>query len=375
MNNRTIIAPHGCACLDCHCLGSIRSLCAAKKRSRIRSLRRTRPSPHLSTHCAKTTSRLSNSCSARAPTNCSTPATQSRTRPIVPIFSPTTMPNTRWRQTATPSDPAHRPERLADADPARQARRQWYLDGAAGADEIIYRRVGANELGAIDVCRGYVAAQYGIRVRRSRWRPCRHLRFEVLSDAGLHNGLYWATATDEPPSPAGPFVADAAAEGYRSSSTETRQPYHGYYYRMLYAQGPNANGGAREYFKNGVLTEGFALVRLAGGLRLVQRGTNLYRQSGWRRLPEGPGRRHRYGGRSDQVVRPGHFVDGDHPDDRLSGAHPDFADLSVGVGGSWMTCWPHRRTAPRSKSSGMPPPRRCGRPCRWSRWTTCRAMS
>ena len=137
---------------------------------------------------------------------------------------------------------------------------KWYLDGAAGADEVIYRRVGANELGAIDVCRGYVAAQLEYASEGRDGDPAGIYALKVLSDAGLHNGLYWATATDEPPSPAGPFVADAAAEGYRSSSTETRQPYHGYYYRMLYAQGPNANGGAREYFKNGVLTEGFALV-------------------------------------------------------------------------------------------------------------------
>jgi hypothetical protein len=74
----------------------------------------------------------------------------------------------------------------------------------------------------------------------------------------MQNGLYWPTAEGEPPSPAGPFVAAAAGEGYRKGADRT--PYHGYYYRMLYAQGPNANGGAKEYFANGVLTQGFALV-------------------------------------------------------------------------------------------------------------------
>ena len=79
---------------------------------------------------------------------------------------------------------------------------------------------------------------------------------KLISDEGLHNGLYWPTEEGETPSPAGPFVASAAAEGYARG--EGRTPYHGYYYRLLYAQGPNANGGAREYFKDGLLTEGFA---------------------------------------------------------------------------------------------------------------------
>ena len=74
----------------------------------------------------------------------------------------------------------------------------------------------------------------------------------------MQNGLYWPTAEGEAPSPAGPFVASAAGEGYRRSTD--RMPYHGYYYRLLYAQGTNANGGARDYFKDGLMTEGFALV-------------------------------------------------------------------------------------------------------------------
>ena len=114
-------------------------------------------------------------------------------------------------------------------------------------------------------------------------------------------------------------------------STETRQPYHGYYYRMLYAQGPNANGGAREYFKNGVLTEGFALVAWPADYGSSGVQTFIVNEDGVV-FQKDLGRGHRYGGRSDQVVRPGHFVGGDHPDDQLIGARPDFADLSVGVG-------------------------------------------
>jgi hypothetical protein len=136
---------------------------------------------------------------------------------------------------------------------------RWMFDGEAGVDELIYRRVGANELGAIDVCRGFVSAQLEYAAEGRDGDPAGIYALKLVSDDGLHNGLYWPTEDDEPPSPAGPFVAAAAAEGYRRGEGE-RMPYHGYYYRMLYAQGPNASGGAREYFADGLLTEGFALV-------------------------------------------------------------------------------------------------------------------
>ena len=126
---------------------------------------------------------------------------------------------------------------------------------ADGADEVIYRRVGENELGAIDVMYGYVNAQNAYASEGRDGDPAGIYALKLISDEGMHNGLYWPTAEDETPSPAGPFVASAAAEGYAAGA---RTPYHGYYYRMLYAQGANANGGEREYFKDGVLTEGFA---------------------------------------------------------------------------------------------------------------------
>jgi hypothetical protein len=136
---------------------------------------------------------------------------------------------------------------------------KWYLDGAAGADELTYRRVGSNELGAIDVCRGFVNAQFDYADAGHDGDPPGIFALKLLSDEGLQNGLYWETTADEPPSPAGPFVAAAAGEGYRAAEGE-RTPYHGYYYRMLYAQGEHANGGARDYFKDGLYTEGFALI-------------------------------------------------------------------------------------------------------------------
>jgi len=137
---------------------------------------------------------------------------------------------------------------------------RWYLDGAAGADELVYRRIGRNELGAIDVCRGFVAAQQEYAAEGRDGDPPGIYALKLISDEGMHNGLYWPTADDEPPSPAGPFVASAASEGYRRAEGSARTPYHGYYYRLLYRQGANANGAAREYFKDGLLTAGFALV-------------------------------------------------------------------------------------------------------------------
>jgi hypothetical protein len=135
---------------------------------------------------------------------------------------------------------------------------RWLLDGAAGADELIYRRVGANELGAIAVSQGFVDAQNQYASEGRDGDPAGVYALKLVSDDGMHNGLYWPTADDETPSPAGPLVAAAADEGYHFG--EGRKPYHGYYYRMLYSQGVHAKGGAKEYFADGVLTQGFALI-------------------------------------------------------------------------------------------------------------------
>ena len=133
---------------------------------------------------------------------------------------------------------------------------RWTFDGEAGVDELIYRRIGANELGAIAVCRGFVEAQNEYASEGRDGDPAGIYAMKLLSDEGRQNGLYWPTAAGDPPSPAGEFVANAAAEGYRRDPVA----YHGYRYRMLYRQGGNAAGGARDYFEDGLLTQGFALV-------------------------------------------------------------------------------------------------------------------
>jgi hypothetical protein len=136
---------------------------------------------------------------------------------------------------------------------------RWYLDGAAGAEELAFRRVGRNELGAIAVCRGYVRAQRDYSAVGRDGGPAGIFAVKVLSDPGSHNGLYWPTAEEEAPSPIGPWIAEAAAEGYRAGAGRSA-PYHGYYYRMLFKQGEHAAGGAADYFMGGQLVGGFALV-------------------------------------------------------------------------------------------------------------------
>ena len=121
---------------------------------------------------------------------------------------------------------------------------RWYLDGEEGAKEVVYRRIGANELGAIAVCHGIVDAQREYAAQGHDGDPAGIYAMKLISDEGMHNGLYWPTTEDEAQSPAGEFVARAATEGYRRGTGPV--PYHGYLYRLLYRQGSNAEGGARD---------------------------------------------------------------------------------------------------------------------------------
>jgi hypothetical protein len=143
--------------------------------------------------------------------------------------------------------------------PLRRDNGAWRFDGAAGADEIVARRIGANELRTIDVMRGYVDAQQDYAAESHDGVPKGAYAQKVKSDPGKHDGLFWEITGDEPPSPAGPGLAAAQAEGY-SASKGNRTPYHGYVFRALKSQGPHADGGAREYVVNGIQTGGFAAI-------------------------------------------------------------------------------------------------------------------
>ena len=136
---------------------------------------------------------------------------------------------------------------------------QWHFDTAAGKEEIINRHVGKDELHAIGVCRAYVTAQrqYAEANASAGTTYARHLK----STPGKKDGLYWPAADNEPASPFGPLVVQAQAEGYVVHAKGTGpHPFHGYYFRIITSQGPEAPGGKMDYLSGGNLTGGFALV-------------------------------------------------------------------------------------------------------------------
>jgi len=136
---------------------------------------------------------------------------------------------------------------------------RWFWDTDAGDDELLYRRIGRNELATIQVCLAYVDAQ---REYYSRDRGAGMLEYaqHLESTKGKRDGLYWPTKPGERPSPIGPLIAEARAAGYTRPEPGKRAPYHGYLYRLLRAQGPDAPGGAYDYVVKGHMIGGFALV-------------------------------------------------------------------------------------------------------------------
>jgi hypothetical protein len=137
----------------------------------------------------------------------------------------------------------------------------WLFDTAAGADEILNRRIGRNELNAIQVCLAVVDAQREYASTDHDGSGVRAFARRLVSTPGKKDGLYWPSGSAEQPSPLGPLVARAAEEGYPTSAPAgKRVPYHGYYYRMLTGQGGDANGGAYDYLVDNRMVGGFALV-------------------------------------------------------------------------------------------------------------------
>ncbi len=146
--------------------------------------------------------------------------------------------------------------------PLVQANDRWHFDATTGAQEIINRRIGRNELETIRTLLTAVEAEkdYFDRLKRGAGTGAYAERF--LSTADLQDGLYWEVDAGEAPSPLGPLVEQAEDEGYpgADSASGKQVPYHGYMFRILKAQGPNAPGGAKDYVKGGQMTEGFAIV-------------------------------------------------------------------------------------------------------------------
>jgi len=134
----------------------------------------------------------------------------------------------------------------------------WMFDAVAGREEVLFRRIGRNELSAIQVCLAYVDAQreYATLMKAGGAPATYAQRF--VSNFGKKDGLYWPQAGGDEPSPMGEFVAMATTEGYRFGKKP--QPFHGYYYKILTRQTATAPGGALEYVVDGQMIGGFALV-------------------------------------------------------------------------------------------------------------------
>lgn len=140
--------------------------------------------------------------------------------------------------------------------PLFQAKTGWEFDTAAGRVEILYRRIGRNELEAIQTALAYVDAQNDY-ADKDRGAGSGVYAQRIVSSPGKKDGLYWPSDGEQ--SPLGELAAEASAEGYKVGGGEP-QPYHGYYYRILTRQGPNAPGGEMDYVINGKMIGGFALV-------------------------------------------------------------------------------------------------------------------
>jgi hypothetical protein len=143
--------------------------------------------------------------------------------------------------------------------PLVMAGSSWHFDAKAGAEEIIDRRIGSNEINAINVCLAYVDAQRDYATEDRNHDGFLEYAQQFLSDRGKRNGLYWPTEVGEEESPMGPLMVSAESKGYAFTKGK-RTPYFGYYYRILKAQGPHATGGAFDYVIRGHMVGGFALV-------------------------------------------------------------------------------------------------------------------
>ena len=140
---------------------------------------------------------------------------------------------------------------------------QWAFDAKAGREEIVNRRVGRNELDAVQTLLAIVDAQREYAATDADGNGYADYARRFRSSPGKKDGLYWATEASQPPSPLGPMVAVAAREGYGKGGapkTDQRQAYHGYYYKILTAQGKDAPGGAYDYMVRDKLLGGFAVV-------------------------------------------------------------------------------------------------------------------
>ncbi|HEX3185034.1 MAG TPA: DUF2950 domain-containing protein [Pyrinomonadaceae bacterium] len=141
----------------------------------------------------------------------------------------------------------------------------WSFDSRAGRLEILYRRIGSNELDAIQICRGYVEAQHGYALMKHGTSGVNQYAQRIISTPGKQDGLAWQNADGTWDGPIGEKVAAAIARGY-SSRTE---PFHGYFFKVLKGQGPAAPLGELDFVVKDVMIGGFALIAFPAQYRVT----------------------------------------------------------------------------------------------------------
>jgi len=139
---------------------------------------------------------------------------------------------------------------------------RWQFDATLASQEVVDRRIGRNELLTIQTLLASVAAEKDYFDRMQRGSGIGAYAQRMISTPGTQDGLYWDAAAGEAPSPLGPLIEQAQSEGYpgATATNGTPVPYHGYFFRLLKAQGPDAPGGAKSYVQNGQMTGGFAFL-------------------------------------------------------------------------------------------------------------------
>ena len=133
---------------------------------------------------------------------------------------------------------------------------KWFFDAKAGRQELLYRRIGANELDAIQICHGYVEAQYDYAFQKREGYDVNQYAQRIVSTPGKQDGLAWQNPDGTWGGPIGEKIARAIEQGYTSGA----DPYHGYFFKILKGQGPAAPLGEMDYVVKGVMIGGFALV-------------------------------------------------------------------------------------------------------------------
>jgi hypothetical protein len=142
---------------------------------------------------------------------------------------------------------------------------KWRFDTAVGREEILYRRIGSNELDAIEVCLGYVEAQYEYAYVKREGSLVNQYARHIISTPGTQDGLAWQGSDGSWQGPVGEGIARAIAEGY----SDRFEPYHGYFFKVLTGQGPDAPMGEMDFVVNGAMIGGFALVAAPAQYRVT----------------------------------------------------------------------------------------------------------